>query len=122
MPIGRATAVRCAQVWDPLLIIAQIISIQCLFYLGLGLWQTIFFGPYVGNLNVQHIFGWKHMSFHSYLGWMTMAANVINAPLGAVYLLWIVGPPQQCGDVAVPACMASARVRAARRPHTARQG
>lgn len=87
-------------VWDPLLIIAQIVSIQCLFYLGLGLWQTILFGPYIGSLNVTHLFGWRHMSFKTFLGWMTIAANIINAPLGAVYLLWIVERAKKCLDFA----------------------
>ncbi|KAJ9527330.1 hypothetical protein QJQ45_025593 [Haematococcus lacustris] len=33
-----------AAVWDPTLIIAQIISLQCLFYLSLGLWQMLLLG------------------------------------------------------------------------------
>lgn len=37
------------QVWDPVLIIAQIISIQCLFYLSLGLWQVLFLGEHAGR-------------------------------------------------------------------------
>jgi hypothetical protein len=33
-----------SNVWDPLLIIAQIISVQCLYYLSLGLWLSIVLG------------------------------------------------------------------------------
>jgi hypothetical protein len=32
------------QVWDPVLIIAQIISLQCLFYLTLGVFDAILIG------------------------------------------------------------------------------
>jgi hypothetical protein len=32
------------QVWDPALIIAQIISVQCLFYVSLGLIQALTIG------------------------------------------------------------------------------
>ena len=32
------------QVWDPVLIVFQIVSLQCLFYLSLGLWQAVFIG------------------------------------------------------------------------------
>ena len=38
--------VRClrVQAWDPILIICQIIALQCLFYLTIGLAQAIFLG------------------------------------------------------------------------------
>lgn len=31
-------------VWDPVLIIAQIVAVQCVFYLGLGLFLTALVG------------------------------------------------------------------------------
>lgn len=40
-----------ANSWDPLLIISQIISIQCLFYLSLGLWQLAFVGACLYQLS-----------------------------------------------------------------------
>lgn len=33
-----------AQVWDPVLIVFQIVALQCLFYLGLGLWHVLLLG------------------------------------------------------------------------------
>lgn len=30
--------------WDPVMIIAQIVTLQCLFYMTLGLWQAILVG------------------------------------------------------------------------------
>jgi protein SYS1 len=44
-----------ATVWDPLLIVAQIISVQCLFYLSLGLWLTVFLGEATLQDAVAHI-------------------------------------------------------------------
>ena len=32
------------QVWDPVMIIGQIVSVQCVFYITLGLWQTLLVG------------------------------------------------------------------------------
>lgn len=37
------------QVWDPVLIISQIVSVQCLFYVSLGLLQAITLGGCVGR-------------------------------------------------------------------------
>jgi hypothetical protein len=39
----------CLQVWDPALIIAQIVSVQCLFYISLGLIQAITIGARAGS-------------------------------------------------------------------------
>jgi hypothetical protein len=36
------------QVWDPVLIIAQIVSVQCLFYLVLGALQAVIIGGPMG--------------------------------------------------------------------------
>lgn len=44
MPLTQAADLTCMQVWDPILIIAQIVSLQCLFYLSLGFWQALFLG------------------------------------------------------------------------------
>lgn len=43
----------CMQVWDPILIIAQIVSLQCLFYLSLGFWQALFLGECSGKAHAH---------------------------------------------------------------------
>jgi hypothetical protein len=45
---NECVRVPLSQVWDPVLIIAQIVSIQCLFYLSLGFWQALFLGKVPG--------------------------------------------------------------------------
>mmetsp|Transcript_5022 Transcript_5022/g.8757 ORF Transcript_5022/g.8757 Transcript_5022/m.8757 type:complete len:250 (-) Transcript_5022:370-1119(-) len=90
-----------AAVWDPALIIAQIVSIQCLFYLSLGLWQLVFLGPYmVTRLSIYHLFSWRLMDLKTFTGWMLVMANLVNAPLAALYLYCIVERAKKCLDFA----------------------
>lgn len=42
--------------WDPLLIIYQIISIQAVFYLGLGFWFTFINGTLGKTTLIEHLF------------------------------------------------------------------
>lgn len=44
------------QVWDPVLIIAQILSLQCLFYLSLGFWQALFLGKDLCGIYCYYIY------------------------------------------------------------------
>jgi len=87
-------------VWDPWLIIAQIISLQCLFYMSLGLWQMLFVGPYIGRLTVAQIFGWQALSFRTYVGVMTMVSNLATSVTGALFIMWIVERAKKCLDFA----------------------
>ena len=43
-----------------------------------------------GRLTIVHIFGWRTMSFHSFKGLLAILSNLVNAALGAIFLLWIV--------------------------------
>jgi hypothetical protein len=45
--------------WDPLLIISQIIALQCVMYVGLGLW-TFFMDLLVGSSrSLDHLFKYQ---------------------------------------------------------------
>lgn len=45
--------------WDPLLIISQIIALQCVMYVGLGLW-TVFMDLVVGSSrSLDHLFKYQ---------------------------------------------------------------
>ncbi|KXZ56181.1 hypothetical protein GPECTOR_1g156 [Gonium pectorale] len=89
-----------AAVWDPVLIIAQIVTLQCLFYLSLGLWQGLLLGPSVGRLSIAHLFGWKLYSLGTYVGWMSVVSLLLTSVLGAVFLVWIVERAKKCLDFA----------------------
>ncbi|KAK9834018.1 hypothetical protein WJX81_003396 [Elliptochloris bilobata] len=89
-----------AQVWDPLLILAQIVTLQCLFYLSLGALLFLFVGPWVSRLALEHCLDDRYLNFHSFLGWMVTAANVANALVAAVCLVFVVGRAKKCLDFA----------------------
>jgi hypothetical protein len=132
-PCSRRNRCRPAgpQVWDPVMIVGQIVSVQCLFYITLGLWQTVLVGeaqrartrtplplppsasprlwhaprcplipplapraagPLVRHLTISFMLDWRTLNVESRLGWMTLLSHLLNAPVAAIMLMWIVGP------------------------------
>ncbi|XP_078688462.1 protein SYS1 homolog [Branchiostoma floridae x Branchiostoma belcheri] len=85
-------------VWDPTLIMLQIITVQSVFYGGLGLWIFIidFFAD--ESRSLDQIFSYELLDFRSSRGRLMMAAYVLNALTGALGLLFIVGRAKQCVD------------------------
>jgi hypothetical protein len=52
--------------WDPLLIVSQIVALQCVMYVGLGLW-TVFMDLLVGSSrSLDHLFKYQ-VIFTEYL-------------------------------------------------------
>ncbi|PNH03043.1 Protein SYS1 [Tetrabaena socialis] len=89
-----------AAVWDPALIVAQIVTLQCLFYLSLGLWQGLFIGPYVSHLSIAYLFSWRTYNFGTYVGWISVVSALLTSTLGAIFLVWIVERAKKCLDFA----------------------
>ncbi|KAG2446260.1 hypothetical protein HXX76_000851 [Chlamydomonas incerta] len=87
-------------VWDPILIVAQIITLQCLFYLTLGLFQGLFIGPYVSRLSIAYLFSWRMYSIGTYSGVISVLSLLLTAVLGSVFLVWIVERAKKCLDFA----------------------
>mmetsp|Transcript_24379 Transcript_24379/g.46262 ORF Transcript_24379/g.46262 Transcript_24379/m.46262 type:complete len:135 (-) Transcript_24379:1014-1418(-) len=56
-------------VFDPILIIAQIVSMQCLHYLSLGLLQWLLLGPYVPHFSLYYFFDYHAVNVHKFSGW-----------------------------------------------------
>lgn len=53
-------------VWDPSLIISQIIAVQCFMYVSLGLWILLFVHIIAGQpLSIDYIFKYQ-VSFNQY--------------------------------------------------------
>ncbi|PRW58171.1 SYS1-like protein [Chlorella sorokiniana] len=86
--------------WDPVTIIAQIVAVQCLYYLSLALLFKLIVAPYVPALSLFHFFDWRWVSFSSFRGWMVSVATFTNALLAAVYLRLIVQRAKKCLDFA----------------------
>lgn len=93
-----------AQVWDPVLIIAQITAVQCLFYISLGLLQWLvvgWIGGYVDDLTLRYFFDWRELSLKTLNGALTALVHILNAPAGALYLMFIVERAKKCLDFTV---------------------
>lgn len=89
-----------ATVWDPALIIAQIITVQCFFYTNLGLFLYLLVGPYVQQIALYHFLDWQGVSFRSFTGWMLATANFCTAFGTAVALRYVVERSKKCLDFA----------------------
>uniref|UniRef100_A0A7S0V3X6 Protein SYS1 homolog n=1 Tax=Polytomella parva TaxID=51329 RepID=A0A7S0V3X6_9CHLO len=85
-------------VWDPILIISQIVALQAVFYLISGLLQLVSLGRYIPQLSISYIFDYRHLSFTSMLGWMEIIVNLATALLGAVFMARIVERAKKCLD------------------------
>lgn len=55
-------------------------------------WQTVNVapGPWVSHLALDHCLDDRYLNFHTFLGWMVTAANVANALVAAVCLVFVV--------------------------------
>lgn len=86
-------------VWDPVLISAQILTIQCLFYLTLGLALWILVGPYVsGHLVLEAFFGSSLLGVHNFVGWMAILATILNSLPVSLTILFVVERAKKCLD------------------------
>lgn len=88
-----------SQVWDPILIVAQIVTIQCLFYISYGLLLWILVGPYAsGHLTLEHFFGAGWLGIHSFVAWMAILANICNALPASLSIVLVVERAKKCLD------------------------
>lgn len=73
-----------ATIWDPWLIVGQIVCIQCLYYLSLGLLLSLLVGTQVPRFTLNYFFNYTHVSASSFVGWCTIIAYFINSLAGYV--------------------------------------
>jgi len=85
-------------VWDPRLILSQILTLQCLFYLCLGLLLFVLDSISGHSLTLEQIFSSDSINTHHASGWITIAATLINALFGAVFLVYVVERAKKCLD------------------------
>jgi len=90
-----------ANIWDPLMIISQIVAMQCLCYISLGLMQWVVISPYhSGHVTLHFMFDWRYLNIHSFNGWLTVVTSIGNAFVCAGFLVPIVGRAKKCLDFA----------------------
>eukprot|EP00899_Mesostigma_viride_P008036 jgi/Mesvir1/17233/Mv07646-RA.1 len=87
-----------ASVWDPLLIIAQIVCLQCLHYLSLGVLLFLFIGSRVPALTTTYIFDWHTVNVSTFTGWCIILSCMCNALVGAAFLCILVERAKKCLD------------------------
>ena len=49
--------------WDPVYILAQIVAVQCLYYLSLGTILFVLVGPFVPAVTTSFIFDWRAVKY-----------------------------------------------------------
>lgn len=87
-----------ASIFDPLLITAQILCMQCLNYLSLGLLQWLLLGSYVPHFSLYYFFDYHAVNVHKFSGWMVIISFLANAIAGAGYLCIVVERAKKCLD------------------------
>lgn len=73
-----------ANVFDPLLIISQMVVLQCLFYLGVGAWLLVFAITFGTQLNLHAIFAASQLHMAHSSGWTPIGAFLFVAPIMSV--------------------------------------
>ncbi|KAK9763566.1 hypothetical protein K7432_009633 [Basidiobolus ranarum] len=88
----RATA------WDPLLIISQIVTLQCLCYLSASLITLIIAGLTGADITLDNLFNFREYRGDTVFGWTLAAGWLANSAFGAFLLLHIVERAKLCLD------------------------
>lgn len=68
-----------ALVWDPWLIVVQIVCLQCLYYLTLGLFLAILVGTRVSRMSLVYFFDYATLTVSTVTGWCVIASFVLSA-------------------------------------------
>eukprot|EP01122_Echinamoeba_exundans_P006211 TRINITY_DN1707_c0_g1_i1.p1 TRINITY_DN1707_c0_g1~~TRINITY_DN1707_c0_g1_i1.p1 ORF type:complete len:157 (-),score=15.26 TRINITY_DN1707_c0_g1_i1:535-1005(-) len=77
-------------VFDPALTAAQILALQCLFYLFLGAFSAMSDLIFNAAISVDQVFEWSVVSFGTASGRAIISASLINSSILAVALVFIV--------------------------------
>lgn len=85
-------------IWDPRLIVAQIVAMQSIYYLTLGLLTAMFLAIAGFHPHLRYIFDWQSVHFRSTDYQITMFTHILNSLFGALSLWYIVQRAKQCLD------------------------
>ena len=92
--------------FDPALIIAQIVAVQSLMYMDLGVWMLLLnalAGRPVTSIGLELFFSHRSIRLSYTGGWTSIAAMFLNALAGGCVLCVIVERAKKCLDFAVTA-------------------
>jgi len=85
-------------VWDPKLILSQILTMQCLFYLTFGIILCIFDTILSVNLILDQMFLSHLWNTNTETGWIIICAALTNSLFGSIFLMWVVERAKKCLD------------------------
>ncbi|KAH1237930.1 Protein SYS1 [Glycine max] len=85
-------------VWDPWLIVAQIVCLQCLYYITLGLFLSILVGTRVSRLSLVYFFDYVAITTSTITGWCVIASFLLSSLAGAVYVFYLIERSKKCLD------------------------
>jgi hypothetical protein len=69
-------------VWDPWLIVAQIVCLQCLYYLTLGVFLTILVGTRVSRMSLVYFFDYATVTTSTVTGRSVIASFLLSSFAG----------------------------------------
>ncbi|KAL1115477.1 hypothetical protein AAG570_007507 [Ranatra chinensis] len=84
--------------WDPVLIISQIVAVQSVFYLALGLWLVALNFLVGTSRSLDHIFKYQEIQVRDVTGKLVIVSFVLNSLTGSVGLWWLVQRTKLCLD------------------------
>ncbi|KAL3511810.1 hypothetical protein ACH5RR_024527 [Cinchona calisaya] len=87
-----------AVVWDPWLIVAQIVCLQCLYYLNLGVFLAILVGTRVSRMSLFYFFDFAAVAASTVTGWSVIASFILSSLVGAAFLVYLVERAKKCLD------------------------
>uniref|UniRef100_A0A2P2JD25 Uncharacterized protein MANES_04G123000 n=1 Tax=Rhizophora mucronata TaxID=61149 RepID=A0A2P2JD25_RHIMU len=87
-----------AVVWDPWLILAQIVCLQCLYYLTLGLFLSTLVGTRVPRFSLFYFFDFAAVTASTVTGWSVIASFLLSSVAGASYMLYLIERAKKCLD------------------------
>ncbi|XP_058806322.1 protein SYS1 homolog [Phymastichus coffea] len=89
--------------WDPILIISQIIAVQCIMYFILGVW-IMMIAEFLGTTkSLDYAFQYKEIHVRDFGGYLLIIVFILNSIVGAIALWYLVQRTKQCMDFACTA-------------------
>lgn len=71
-----------AVVWDPWIIVAQIVCLQCLYYIALGVFLSILVGVRLSRMSLVYFFDYSTVTASTVTGWCIIASFLLSALVG----------------------------------------
>ncbi|KAG4145977.1 hypothetical protein ERO13_D05G128900v2 [Gossypium hirsutum] len=87
-----------AMVWDPWLIVAQIVCLQCLYYLTLGVFLSFLVGTHVSHMSLVYFFDFATITSSTVVGRCVIASFLFSSVAGAGYMIYLIERANKCLD------------------------